>query len=71
MSEGDNEKGSQKGGLYKKIGNPTDASEFPTDLLRQISEETGMEFPVESDSKTGKPFVRPQIDVVVPAKKKK
>jgi hypothetical protein len=59
---GDDDK---KGGFYQKIGNPTDASEFPTDLLRQIYEETNIEFPVESDP-TGKPIVTPQTPVVVP-----
>ena len=70
MTGGSEEKGEgeKKGGFYQKIGNPTDASEFPTNLLRQIYEETNIEFPVES-SPTGRPIVTPQTPVVVPENK--
>jgi len=68
MANGDEEK---KGGFYKIQANPVDVGEMSAERLKEISNETGAEFPIEVDPTTGKPFTKPTLVVVVPGSKKK
>lgn len=61
----------EEGGFYKIRGNPVDVSDVSAERLAEIAAETGAEFPVEADPKTGKAITRPEFVMVVPKGKKK
>lgn len=60
---------SKKGGFYRIKGGKVDVSDISPDRLKEIADETGADFPVEADSKTGKAITRPELIVVVSEKK--
>lgn len=55
---------SNPGGFKEIQGNPVDVSNTNPQSLIEIAQETGAEFPIEADSKTGKPTTKPTLIVV-------
>ena len=55
------EGGETPGGFYKIKGRKVDVSKIDTERLKEIAEETGAEFPIEADPKTGKAVTQPEF----------
>ncbi|MDP4030738.1 MAG: hypothetical protein U1C50_03520 [Patescibacteria group bacterium] len=62
---------SNPGGFKEIQGNSVDVSNIDPQSLIEIAQETGAEFPIEADSKTGKATTKPTLIVVEIGKKAK
>jgi len=59
------------GGFKEIQGKKVDVSDVDPEKLNKIAKETGAEFPIEADSKTGKAVTKPTLIVVETGKKLK